>query len=107
MRPQLIYSAHSREDQRALLIAQGWKPTGITAMDGRFEIVRQPKGAWGAKVTWGVWDYSYASMGSGANATLKRAKVNLQIWAEMVVAHELRCATDKEYRDSQPTRDSS
>jgi len=85
-----IHIGDSRDDQKALLIASGFKPTGFTAMDGRFEVIRQPKGVYGTKVTWTIWDYNWADEVSiYASDTLKAAKASLQFLAERRLHDEM------------------
>jgi hypothetical protein len=79
---------HDREK----LIAKGYKPTGITAMDGRFEITRQPKGVYGATVTWNIWDYAAGDFTSiYAARTLRSAKNSLDADSKMQVSLEVEC----------------
>lgn len=48
----------TREQQRAKLLEEGYKLTGITDFDGRFEIVREPITADTPTVRrWVIWDY--------------------------------------------------
>ncbi len=73
-------------EQQAKLLEAGYKPTGFTAMDGRFEVIRQPAGAYGSKVTWNVWDYGADGCGDWVQIygikTLQQAKARLAEYAE-------------------------
>lgn len=85
-----IHIGDSRDDQKVLLIASGFKPTGFTAMDGRFEVIRQPKGVYGPAVTWTIWDYNWADKISiYAVDTLKDAKASLRFLAERRLHDEM------------------
>jgi hypothetical protein len=81
----------------------GWKPTSIFDSLGRFEIVKQPAGAYGCKVTWIVWDHKHDGRSRSAIApfkTLKTAKAGLEDWTNKVVSSEV----EYDFRVSQGQR---
>jgi hypothetical protein len=81
----------------------GYELTGFTAIDGRFEVIRQPKGVYGARVTWGVWDHHDDTLegnvwvptrlGGTPWETMKSAKAGLQSRAEDVTRGEISVQT--------------
>jgi len=81
-------------EQKEKFLAAGCKPTGFTAMDGRFEVIRLPAGVHGCKVTWNVWDYNPArEWGDWVQIygidTLKRANERLVDYAARTLKGEI------------------
>lgn len=75
----------------------GYKFTGKFDSLGRFEIVRQPKGVYGAAPTWMIWDHRSKGKASDAYFTLKSVKEDLEKHANSVIASEV----EYEFRRSQ------
>jgi hypothetical protein len=67
----------------------GYKFTGHFDSLGRFEIVRQPEGVYGAKATWQVWDHTWKDIQNGTPwETLKSAKLGIEAHANDVIQRE-------------------
>lgn len=76
----------------------GYKFTGIKDSLGRFEVVRQPKGVYGAQHTWSIWDNrSQSLMGGRPFFTRKQSVVGMEEFSNRVIQRE----TEYDFRISQ------
>jgi hypothetical protein len=118
----MIYrlTCSSYEEQSTELKTHGYKLTGITAMDGRFEIVGEPQqhidGKKYASPLWRVWDYEKAAVVSIGGPVYTRTKQRMiaQVagYVEIVCRGELKREFDHMVGKPLPeisemTRDSS